>query len=590
MISNKIIKIAIVAPLMCLTMGVLASCASKVADLVVYSDIYTAENDSGKVTAFAVKDGRYIYVGTKEGAKAYIQEGRTEVIDRTDNGLVIPGCTEGHAHYFDGVGLNSQLPGSGETYENVLQILKKKFEEENIKQFVSFGWKTMSLRERRESGYDFASEIEQMAPGIPVILVDDSGHSAVANKTALAKAGISKDNPLVRGGSIYLTKEGEPSGYVGDQAVFYVTDKAISNLLSAEQYRNALSYGQNELLRFGYTNALDAFTNMYDPIGLYKAMKKMDEEKLLKINVAECFNMKSFDASRYQEVINDIVQINKNYSSKHCDASYIKLFADGVVESGTGWINGKYNNPVDGKIHGNIIWTPTELTDVVSYANKKGLTIHTHSFGDGACHATISAYIKSNEANDSEFRNCLAHVRNITNEDIIRAAINKISIAENLLWHTDYDDADPESKAIKDLIIGNIGEDYYYSGYPMKSLMDQGVIVSSSTDAPAAMYCEGNILNVIEIATTGKVPDTTGQAFAPEELISVEDALKALTINGAWQLGLENERGSIKEGKYADFLIIDTNFLGYTGEKCRTIHNAKILNTYFEGERVYSLK
>ena len=588
---NKYLKSMFITPMLCLTIGALSSCDKNKdkeddgADLVVYSNVYTAEGSNAE--AFAVKDGKYVYVGTKEGAKAYVKA-NTKIID--NNGLVIPGCTEGHAHYLDGVGQNSQLPGSNQTYESVLELLKKKYEEEHISQFISFGWRTMTLYERRVEGHNFAKEIEACAPGIPVVLIDDSGHSAVCNETALARAGITKDNPNVRGGAVYLDKDGEISGYIGDQAVFYVADKAIGRPFTEQQYRNACEIGMNELLRLGYTNSLDAFTNMYDPTGLYEALQKMDNEGKLKINISECYNMKSFDAGVYQSKIDEIVEIKNKYSSKHCDASYIKLFADGVVESGTGWILGEYARPVDGKVHGNIIFEQSELNNIVDYANKNGLTIHTHAFGDGACKAAINAYVNSNTINNKEFRNCIAHVRNITTEDVERAAQHKIPVAENLLWHTDYNEKDPESKATKDLIVSNMGEEYYYSGYPMKSLMDKGVIVSSSTDAPAAMDVEGSILNVIEVATVGMAPEDDGQVFAANELISVDDALKALTINGAYQLGLENERGSIKVGKYADFVVIDTNFLNYEGAELRTIHNAKILNTYFEGEAVYTSK
>lgn len=590
--KNEIVKSLILVPLMCLSVGALTACGKdSSADLVVYSDIYTAEDENnGLADAFAVKDGKYIYVGTKDGAKKYIKEGKTEIIDRTNNGLIMPGCTEGHAHYISGMGQNSQLPGSGQSYEEVLKTLEKRVKEDHITQFISFGWPAASLISKVADGYNFAEEIEKVAPGIPVVLLDDNGHSALCNKTALAKAGVTKENPFIRGGKVAVNADGEVIGYVTDQAVYCVIDRAIDDPLTEEQYRNACVFGMNELLKYGYTNTLDALVNMFDPTGIQAALKKMDDENKLKINIAECFHVKSFDAGIYQSVINEVAEINKKYSSKHCNAGFVKIFADGVVESGSGWIIGEYNDAEEGKEHGNIIWEPSELDAVISYANKSGLTVHTHSYGDGACKAIIDSYIKSNNSNNKQFRNCLAHVRNITDEDIERAAQNKIPVAANLIWHTDLDVDDEEACYIKDLFLDKMGEEYYYSGYPMKSLIDKGVIVTSSSDAPAAMEVEPSILNIIEVATTGLAPDQNQEPFAADELISINDVLKALTINGAWQLGLEKERGSIKVGKYADFLIIDTNFLNYSGDQLRTIHDAKILNTYFEGEKVYSLK
>ena len=93
--------------LICGTMAVLTSCNSKpTADLVVYGKIFTAEGNQ-VIEAFAVKDGKYIYVGDKAGAEAFVEEGKTEVVDYTDKGLVMPGCGNGHAHYTLGYAIQS---------------------------------------------------------------------------------------------------------------------------------------------------------------------------------------------------------------------------------------------------------------------------------------------------------------------------------------------------------------------------------------------------------------------------------------------------------------------------------------------------
>ena len=564
--------------------------AKNEADLVVFGTIWTAEDENdGLAEAFAVKDGKYIYVGTKEGAKQYIKEGKTEVIDKTNQGLIIPGCTEGHSHYFDGTGLNSQLPGSDCSYDEALKILKEQVETKKIKQFVSFGWKTHELSSALESGKNFAKEIESVAPGIPVVLIDNTGHNAVCNTTALRMAGL-LDNQNVRGGKVFLDVDGQPCGYVGDQIVFYVIDKVIDKPLTDEQYKNACNYGMNELLKYGYTNALDAVTNMYYPTGLYDALKKMDDAGELKMNIAACYNIKSYDADVFKTKVDEVVDIVDKYSSKHLNPGYIKLFADGVVEEGTGWMLDEYKYAEPGKEHGNIIWEPDELNALVEYANSKDILIHAHTYGDAACKTLLDAYILSNKTNNREFRNSLGHVRNIRKEDIIRAATNHISIAENLIWHAGYDEMKSVEKAQKDKIIELLSEEKYNSGYPMKSLIKNGVIMSSSTDAPAAVTIEGNIMNVLEVATTGKEPNDGAEVFGKDELITIQEGLKALTINGAWQLGIEKERGSVKVGKYADFVILDENILNYHDEELSKINETKILNTYFEGKNVYSNK
>lgn len=584
-------KITVAVLVMSLTVALFSGCSSEnceTADLVVYGTIFTAEEEhDGSAEAFAVKDGRYIYVGSKAGAEQYVKDGQTKIIDRTGEGLIIPGCTEGHSHYFSGTGLNSQLPGCGQSYAEVLSLLKEKVQTEDISQFVSFGWATVELTEKRSSGFNFAEELESIAPGIPVILIDYSAHNAVCNTTVLQKAGL-LEHPEVRGGEVELDRDGKPSGYVKDQAVYYIIDQAIEKPLTDEQYHNACLYGMNRLLELGYTNALDAYTNMYHPTALYAALKAMDDAGELKINLAGCYAIKSYDADLYQTRVDEALDIVNRYSGTHFNPGYIKLFVDGVVEEGTGWIIEEYLNAQSGKEHGNIIWDQNELDRITQYANAKGLAIHAHTYGDAACKAMLDAYIASNRANGGEYRNCLGHVRNIQTDDILRAAAHHIPIAENLIWHTDYNESDPTNLAIKQYILGYVPQEIYDRGYPMKSLLENGVVMSSSTDAPAAEAVVGSIMNVVEIATTGITVQDDAQVFGPSELLTVREALTALTINGAWQLGLEQERGSVKVGKYADFVILDSNILDYAGEQLRTIHDTKILHTYFEGEIVYS--
>ena len=591
-ISKKWISIILS---ICLIMTfLLTGCSSKgeeKADLVVYGTIYTAEEEGSELAeAFAVKNGKYVYVGDRKGVEKFIQKGKTEVVDRTGEGLIIPGCTEGHSHYFGVYGISNMLPGYKCSYEEVKTIIQNEFKEKgtDMKQFVSFGINPGELMALMFTDINFADELESIAPGIPIVLLDDSCHAAACSVTALKMAGL-LDNPSIRGGAVELDSEGRPNGYIKDQAVGYVMDKAIDNPLTDEKLKEACKMAVDRLHEMGYTSAMDAWINLFPVSSISKILKEMDASGELTVNLSSCYNIKSYDAENYKAKVDYVASLNSDYQSSHYHPGYIKLFADGVTESGTGWLIDGYNETEDGeKKYGNIIWEQDELNSLVQYANSKGILVHTHSFGDGACKSLIDAYIASNEANNGTFRNCLGHVRNIRQEDVIRAANNKIPIAENMLWHTDYDENDPEKMIEKEYILGIVPEGIYYNGYPMKSLISNGVNMSSSTDAPVAETLEGNIMNVMEAATTGQAPGSGEKSFVESELLTVKEALQALTINGAWQLGLEDERGSIKTGKYADFVVLDKNILDYTAEQLRTIHDTKIVDTYFEGNKVYS--
>ena len=179
----------------------------------------------------------------------------------------------------------------------------------------------------------------------------------------------------------------------------------------------------------------------------------------------------------------------------------------------------------------------------------------------------------------------MAHVRNITAEDARRCAEHDIGIAENMIWHC-LDIPEENYDAALDQAGKDFPEGMFKSGYPMKSLMDSGITLSSSTDAPAAELTKGNIQNIIEVAVTGITPGKEYRAYNTGELLTVREALKSLTIDGARQLGIGEKCGSVKEGKNADFVILDTDFLDFEGEALRTIHRTKIKNVYFEGREV----
>ena len=100
---------------------------NNVADLVVYGKIFTSEGNQ-IVDAFAVKDGKFIYVGDKKGAEEFIEQGKTEVIDYIGKGLVMPSCGNGHAHYSIGIGIPKvgvAISREAETQEFFLQLLKR---------------------------------------------------------------------------------------------------------------------------------------------------------------------------------------------------------------------------------------------------------------------------------------------------------------------------------------------------------------------------------------------------------------------------------------------------------------------------------
>lgn len=569
-------------------------------NLVVYGKIFTAENNT-IADAFVVQDGKFVYVGDTAGARPYIKDG-VQVVDYTDKGLIIPGCTEGHGHFVGIDGIARMLPGFRASYKDLISTIIPQKMQTKPGVFLSFGWATQDVVKFSTNNY--AMEIEAVSQGYPAVMLDGGGHSALCNRTALKKAGLINDNGEkikdIRGGEIItlLDDKGNStniaSGYLTDEAVMYVLEQSIGVPLNEAEYLQACQNAVAELNKRGFTSYLDAYINAFDDAEMYKYLAQMDKAGTLTANVIGYYTIRSYDwglpkggnlPQRITDKLNRIQALSNQYTKKHLQANGVKLFADGVVETFTGWISEEYTVPglPEDKKHGNKIWEQEELNAIVAAANAQGMPVHVHTFGDKACNAVINAYCASPSASSLKIRNSLAHVRNISAEDITRCGQNNIGIASNLIWHA----GDPDS--IRQYFYSIMPEKVYESGYPMKKLLNANIVVSSSTDAPCGETILGTVPNIIGVTITGLAPDCLDAApLGPDDLLTVSEALLCLTINGASSLGLENERGSIKVGKYADFVMLDQDILELEKTNKIAIFNTQVESTWFEGKEVYS--
>lgn len=572
--------------------------SNQIADTVVISNIYTAENENnGLAEAFAVKDGKFIYVGNKDGVTKHIKEGTTKVINKA-NGLVIPGATEGHGHFLGIDSVVKKLPCYGETYQEIKDYLNGLTDKPKFHISWGLDYESYIIGEGGEWDKDknYAKDLDDdVANDYPIICIDNSGHQALCNGYALKKAGLI-DNDYkkikdVRGGLVLFNENDEISGWVCDELVMYVIRENIDfSSYGDEFFMDSTKSAIEELNSRGFTNYLEAYVNVFTEDGFHKAMNSLDRKNELTCNVASYSTVRSFEVNEYESKIKKIKSLADQYKSEHFDPHNVKLFADGVVEAFTGWMFDEYpiNWLIDKGDHGNIIWSPEELAKLVLKSNQLGLNVHTHTFGDAACHFTIDAYIDAEKRTGKHFNNSLAHVKNILPSDIDRVALYKIGVASNMIWHSTPIPNDEHYEETFDFMADFYPEGAYANGYPMKSFVKKGALISSSTDAPCGEKVKGNIQNIIEVSTTGIDPEFNGRSFNPDELLTVREALDCLTINGAKQLGIEDKCGSIKVNKNADFVILDKNFLNYTKlEDLRTIHTANIDNVYFEGKVVF---
>ncbi len=573
---KKMMLMLIVAMSAILGTGLLSSCQSKnSADLVVYGKIYTSE-DSQIVEAFAVKDGKYIYVGDKAGAEAYIEEGKTEVIDYSGKGLVMPGCGNGHAHYSLGYAIRSvgTVMGRGDDVDKFIKEIVpaavKKAKDNGAKVVFGSGWEMMKF----PKDLCYRKLLDEVCSDIPIYFADEEGHKGLANTILLKKAGLINEDGTagkteVRGGEVVLDKDGIPTGYVKEQAGTYVRSFLDNEyLFSVDVAKANMADIQKQLLSEGYTMYLDGYTSYFFNDNFYKAAQEMDQAGDMHFALGAAWELDSWmDVDKTLEK----AAATKKYETAHIRTNWLKMFMDGTVESGTGFIDPLYP---DGK-QGIPNWSEEELTDITRKANAKGITMHVHVMGNKGVTRIVNAYVN---AGKKEMRNTLVHVYGVSEPDYQRMADNNIYVTSGMLWHHADNDVQKELMHI-------LPEGMNDKGYPMKSFFDHGVNFSSHSDFPALCGSPDDPFGIMEIVVTGIYYPEQAKPWWPEELLTREQALYALTLGVAKQMFLENERGSIKAGKYADFLLVTKDVLTCPVTE---IHEAKPAATYFEGKKVFS--
>ena len=383
----------------------------------------------------------------------------------------------------------------------------------------------------------------------------------------------------IRGGEICMDSVTKtPTGLLLEQAATYVRAHGINfnEIFPASLGAQAVEQAQQQLLSQGFVSYMDGWSNYYGTNAFYEGAKSLDGDGHLNILLGMSYEFESSCESVTAEL--EKAKEIKKYTGGHINANYVKIFIDGTVEGGTGLTMQSYQYKPFG--HGIANWEEDEVKEITRIANTNGMTMHIHTMGDAAVNRAVNAFVASNHP---EARNTAVHCRNVPEEDFQRMADNNIVAVSGILWHGMGGEA---SNMLNQIVPQNL----MGKAYPMKSYFDAGAVMTSHCDYPATSGAPTDPFGIMEIAVSGQMyldGKLTSPAFWEEELISREQALQALTINGAYQMHVEDERGSIQVGKYADFVLADKDVLTCPVED---IHNTKVVATYFEGKEVYHKK
>lgn len=401
------------------------------------------------------------------------------------------------------------------------------------------------------------------------------------NSKAFEMNGITKDTVAPTGGTVQIDPvTGELWGNLTD------ADSLISMEQTYEDWQitESMAYFQKYMNEWGYTSIM-SISNTY--LDAFKDLA--DAGKLtMRVNAGMCFEPNESLDSQIEEM-NDI---KANYDSDFVDITTAKFFADGVVEGMTGWLLEPYD-PAAGLKPDYVsepIWDHDVMNAFFDRVLAEGYQIHVHSIGDAATRSVLDSYEYAQEKNgDQEYKNVITHLQVVDDADKVRMGELDIIGSTQPFWHL----KEPEWWEYVDSVA--LGMDRAWTEYPVKSLIDNGVMITFSGDHPVSPI--NNPFWAIEVAVTRNlnVPEFYGVdaitdiddptwLLNPDERISVLDAVKAYTINGAYQLFRDGSVGSIEAGKLADIIIVDQDIFKIDPLK---IDSTKVLTTIFNGEPVY---
>jgi hypothetical protein len=530
------------------------------ADLLVKNaHIITMDPGHRVASSMAVRDGRILALG-EDGQLAPCASARTGVIDLQGR-TVLPGLIDIHTHAIQWTKniVLGMIDVGYPTVKSIPEVLKAVAD--GVARTKSgtwvFGanWDDAKLAERR---YINRQDLDRVSRDNPVVLVHESGHLLVANTAALKLAGIAKDTPDPQGGVIEHDSSGEPSGIVKDNAMVLFLQFAPS--ATPQQTEQAAKLVSEKAVEVGLTTIHDI-----EPIDLIRGYQDALARGDLRIRV------------QFAPVIGNVPEaerlaamgVHTGFGNEFLKFGAVKMFADGGMGARTVAI---YPPGVIGEPNnlGVLRWKPEEMQQAQLAIAKAGWQLETHAIGDRAIDETLDSYaavMQKLGLKDPRFR-------------VVHCGISTPAIQKRLKELHVLVDGNPPFIYWIGSWFTKYGPERVRWAYPAKSYIENGIVEGAGSDVfvtPISPWW-----GIWSAVVRRELQ--SGQILAPEERITVEQALTLYTRNGAYVGFEEHEKGSLESGKFADFIVVDRDVLSVPAEELKDV---QVLRTYVGGNLVY---
>ena len=554
----------------------------KVDKIIKNAKIFTSNKDSLRATALAVKDGKFVYVGDDAGLSDY--EG--EITDLNGK-FIMPGIIDSHVHVTMPVGFEYKDMG-----EYIICGSKKEaldFIADHIKKNPGRESYNFLLERVFLHGEEITKEdLDAVCADSEIMILEGEAHSIWANSRLLERHGITDDiiDP-VPGLSYYVRKDGHVTGNIFEAAAEtrFLIDGAEK--LTDEQIDAALKRWIEFSVNAGVVGVFDAgipeCNDFHERV--YKRLKKMDEEGKLPVYIDGCYVITQ--PRQVPEALRILKRFNSEFNTEHLKVHTLKIFNDGTLKIETAALVTPYEDTGD---KGTAAFDKDQIVELLKQLNEAGLDLHLHTVGEGASRNVLDGVeLAKQELGDKyHVKVTCAHLEIQDDADIDRFAKLGVNANYTPWWHAGNMGGNPY-----DTWSRLLGVSRAQKMYRCKSVWKSGANVTwSSDDIHYGDFNNWSPYLGMEVGMTRWINEKTRAAEtdrtvkpnpSTDEQMSIEEMILGYTINGAKQLGIEDEKGSIEAGKDADFLVFDNDLL--TADHEGFSHN-KPQEVYFCGKKV----
>lgn len=516
----------------------------QVDSIITNAKVYTVNTNFETAEAFAIKDGKFVAVGTSKDIENKFQ---ADTIMDAKEQTIVPGLIDAHCHFY-GLGLFEQtvnLVGTTSFVDVVKRVTD--FQNQKNKPFITgHGWDQNDWEIKE---YPNKALLDLLFPNIPVALTRIDGHAMLCNQAALDLAKITK-NTKVAGGEILLEK-GELTGVLIDNPMALV--EAVYPKPTRQAQITALLDAQEICTNLGLTTVSDAGLNKE----VIELIDSLQQAKKLNTRVYAM-------VSNTKENLDYYLPKGKIKTEK-LNVQSVKVYADGALGSRGAALKQEYSD-----MHNHFGAMVIGLEDYKKLAiriEKAGYQLNTHAIGDSANRFVLNTYEKTLQGKtDRRWR--VEHAQVLTgtdfnyfkNENII-PSVQPTHATSDMYWAEE-----------------RLGKDRIQTAYAYKTLLNKSGKVALGTDFPIEQVSP--FLTFYAAVARQDVKGFPENGFNKKEALSREEALKGMTIWAAFANFEEHEKGSIEAGKFADFIILDKDIMQVPDAK---LPNIKVQQTFIDG-------